>query len=93
MSERKLSIELDLPENLEWNQIHNLAYQTTLDTNHKYFQYKTLNRILETNIFLTQIRIENDKNVHFANYSMKYLSIYSIRVNLYRIVDSLLLTG
>ena len=66
ISERKLSIELDLPENLEWNQIHNLAQQTTLDTNSKYFQYRILNIILATNTFLTKIRIKNDKKCTFC---------------------------
>jgi len=81
ISERKWS-KLDLPENLEWNQIHNLAQQTTLDTNLKYFQYRILNRILATNIFLTKSELKTTKNVQFANYSMKHLFTYSTNVPL-----------
>ena len=64
---------------IDWKEIYSLAFNVTLDTKLRVFQYKLLNRIAFTNSTLYKLKIVHSPFCTFCNIneeSLKYLSFF-----------------
>lgn len=61
-------------EELDWSQIHVKAFQTTQDTRLRWFQYRIINRILTTNLFLCRIKLKDTSLCTFCKEEEESLS-------------------